>query len=115
MKRIVYIVLFCPLLMLAQIDEIENDGYVIIDGDTIPTMSIDLDEVMLLNKLEFDGKADRRRYLILRRKTIKVYPYAKLAAERLVSLNERIETIEKRRDQKKYAKIIQKYIEEEFS
>jgi len=115
MKKIVYIVLFCPLLIFAQIDEIENDGYVIIDGDTIPTMSIDLDEVMLLHKLEFDGKADRRRYLILRRKTIKVYPYAKLAAERLVSLNERIETIEKRRDQKKYAKIIQRYIEEEFS
>jgi len=119
MKIIVYIILFCPLLMFAQIDEIEHDsiddGYVIIDGDTIPTMSIDLDEVMLLNKLEFDGKADRRRYLILRRKTVKVYPYAKLAAERLLSLNERIATIEKRRDQKKYAKIIQKYIEDEFS
>ena len=29
-------------------------------------------------------------YLILQRKTIKVYPYAKLAAERLETLNERM-------------------------
>ena len=53
--------------------------------------------------------------MILRRKTIKVYPYAKLAAERLTSLNERLNSLEKKRDKKRYAKKIQKYIEEEFS
>jgi len=56
-----------------------------------------------------------RRYLILRRKTIKVYPYAKLAAERLEAMNKRLESIEKKRDKKKYTKRIQKYIEGEFS
>lgn len=119
MKKIVFIILCFPLVMTAQINELNQDSiedeFVIIDGDTIRTMSIDLDEVMLLHKLKFDGKADKRRYLILRRKTIKVYPYAKLAAERLVTLNERIENIEKRSDKKKYARIIQRYIEDEFS
>jgi hypothetical protein len=89
--------------------------YYIIEGDTIPKEYIDLEEVVLLNKLEFNSKADRRRYLILRRKTRKVYPYAKLAAERLTTMTERIGTLERKRDRRRYTKRVQKYIEEEFS
>lgn len=89
--------------------------YYIIEGDTIPREYIDLEEVVLLNKLSFNNKKDRRRYLILRRKTRKVYPYAKLAAERLITMTERLKTIEKKSLKKKYTKRIQKYIEEEFS
>lgn len=87
----------------------------IIEGDTIPREFIDLEEVILLKKLEFNSKEDRRRYLILRRKTRKVYPYAKLAAERLMVMSERLKLIEKKSDKKKYTKRIQKYIEGEFS
>ena len=86
-----------------------------IEGDSIPREYIDLDEVVLLNKIEFNSKEDRRRYLILRRKTRKVYPYAKLAAERLTTMTERLKTVKKKRERKKYTKRIQKYIEEEFS
>jgi len=89
--------------------------YYIIEGDTIPREFIDLEEVVLLNKLSFNNKEDRRRYLILRRKTRKVYPYAKLASERLKTMHTRLERIENKRDRKKYTKRIQKYIEEEFS
>ena len=89
--------------------------YYIIDGDTIPREHIDLEEVILLNKLKFNNKKDRRRYLILRRKTRKVYPYAKLAAERLITMTNRLETIKKRRYRKRYTRRIQKYIEEEFT
>jgi len=99
--------------------EKKNDStetfYYIIAGDSIPREFIDLEEVVLLNKIEFNTKQDRRRYLILRRKTRKVYPYAKLAADRLTTMTERLKTIEKKRDRKKYTKRIQKYIEEEFS
>ncbi len=89
--------------------------YMIIAGDTIPRESIDLNEVVILKKLRFDNLAERKRYLILRRKTRKVYPYAKLASERLVTLNSRLEGIESRSAQRKYTKIVQNYIEEEFS
>lgn len=92
-----------------------NTFYYIIEGDTIPREHIDLEEVILLNKLKFNNKKDRRRYLILRRKTRKVYPYAKLAAERLVTMTIRLETIKRRRDRKRYTKRVQKYIEEEFT
>lgn len=103
------------------LEEIKNETdstttfYYIIAGDTIPREFIDLEEVVLLNKLKFNSKEDRRRYLILRRKTRKVYPYAKLASERLTTMTERLRTIERKRDRKKYTKRIQKYIEEEFS
>ncbi|TYA56320.1 DUF4294 domain-containing protein [Formosa maritima] len=119
MKKIVYLLLFLPFLAQSQIDSLviedQDFEYIIIEGDSIPHTTIDLDEVLLLHKLKFDSKEDRKRYLILRRKTIKVYPYAKLAAERLESLNERIDHIKKKSDQKKYAKMIQTYIEDEFA
>ncbi|MAO11207.1 MAG: hypothetical protein CMC07_10060 [Flavobacteriaceae bacterium] len=89
--------------------------YYIIKGDTIPREFINLDEVVLLNKLKFNSKNDRRRYLILRRKTRKVYPYAKLAAERLTTMSERLSEFPEKRQKRKYTKRVQKYIEEEFS
>ena len=104
--------------MLAQVGDVEQDStvvkYIIVEGDSIPHETIDLDEVMLLHRLKFDSKADRVRYLILRRKTLKVYPYAKLAADRLDSLNKRLESYTKNRDKKRYTKMIQRYIEGEF-
>ena len=119
MNRILYFILVFPLIGLSQQHEVEQDTltyeYYYIEGDSIPKTMIDLDEVMLLHKLEFTSRADQRRYLILRRKTIKVYHYAKLAAERLETLSERLESMERKRDKKRYAKRIQKYIEGEFS
>lgn len=111
-----------PIFVFSQIDKNNNQQkidttnfYYIIKGDSIPRESIDLEEVILLSKLQFTSKEDRRRYFILRRKTRKVYPYAKLASERLFIMSERLKTIKKKRDKKKYTKRVQKYIEEEFS
>ena len=89
--------------------------YYIVAGDTLAREMIDLDEVYLLKKMRFTSEKDRRRYLILRRKTRKVYPYAKLASERLTTMTERLKTIEKSSHKKKYTKRVQKYIEGEFS
>ena len=44
-----------------------------------------------------------------------MYPYAKLAAERLTELNARLDAIESNADRRRYTRIIHKYIEEEFS
>lgn len=119
MKNLIYIILALPFFCSAQIVETEQDSiqyeYFIVEGDTIHKDAIDLDEVMLFNKLEFKDKQERIRYLILKRKTKKVYPYAKMAADRLVSLNERLESMTKRRHKRKYAKQIEKYLEDEFS
>jgi hypothetical protein len=71
--------------------------------------------VILLRKLKFSNSEDRRQYLILRRKTRKVYPYAKLASERLLELNSRLEEIKSKSARKRYTRIVQDYIEDQFS
>lgn len=118
-KKFTYILFLFPAVFFAQQTETEQDttsyDYIIIKGDSIPRTTIDLDEVMLLHKLEFNSAEDKRRYLILKRKTIKVYPYATLAAVRLDSLNARLSRYEKKSARKRYAKLMQKYIEGEFS
>lgn len=119
MKYLTYIFIILPLVLFSQEKTTVKDSttydYYIIEGDSIPRESINLEEVYVLNKLKFNSKADRMRYLILRRKTIKVYPYAKMAADRLDSLNARLERLSSKREKKKYTKLIQKYIEGEFS
>lgn len=89
--------------------------YFIVEGDTMVRETIALDEVLVLGKLKFKSDLDRRKYLILRRKTRKVYPYAKLASERLLELQSRLDLIKTKRDRKKYTKIVQNYIEDQFS
>jgi hypothetical protein len=117
------ILLFKITIIYGQVDtgslEKQKDSteimFYIIEGDTIAREMINLDEVYLLKKVKFMSEQDRRRYLILRRKTRKVYPYAKLAAERLITMTERLKTIEKKSDKKRYTKQVQNYIEGEFS
>ncbi|MGM0634987.1 MAG: DUF4294 domain-containing protein [Bacteroidota bacterium] len=77
--------------------------------------AITLDEVYIMPKLGFASRDDITEYLILRRKTRKVWPYAHLAAKRLDSLNKRLATIESNYARKQYTKRIQHYIENEFS
>ena len=113
--------IFCILLVTTGYSQEEqpldsiSDYYVRMQGDSVLLSSIPLDEVYIFGKLEFADKKEKLRYYILRRKTLKVYPYAKLAAEKLVELNDSISKIKKKRQQKRYTKKVQKYIEGEFS
>lgn len=88
---------------------------IIIEGDSIFQQSIALEEVYVFGKLEFSSYNDKLKYYILRRKTFKVYPYAKMASERLEELNDSLLKIKRKRKRKKYTKNLQKFIEEEFS
>ncbi|WP_041633250.1 DUF4294 domain-containing protein [Maribacter sp. HTCC2170] len=121
MKREILFFIFSltVLLVSGQVEEQPMDSVVekmiIIEGDSIMRSSIDLDEVYVFSKLKFPSYKDKLRYYILRRKTIKVYPYAKMAAERLLELNDSLTKIKKSRKRKKYTKKVQKYIEGEFS
>lgn len=118
-KAILLLVFLMVLGVSAQVAEQPMDSVtekmIIIEGDSILYSTIPLDEVYVFGKLEFTSYKDKLRYYILRRKTIKVYPYAKLAAERLSELNDSLSSIKKKRHRKKYTKKVQKYIEGEFS
>ena len=114
------ILIYFPFFLFSQeentvIKDSISEHLIKIEGDSLFTNQIELKEVELLPRLKFKDNLARRRYLILRRKTLKVYPYANLAAERLQTLNERLKLLKRNSDKKAYSKKIQKYIEEEFS
>jgi len=89
-----------------------SEQYIVFEGDTL---LIELDEIFLLKKVKFKTDYDRRYYVWFRNKTLKAYPYAKLAADRIQVLNERLENIKSKRRKKEYTKLIQKYLEGEFT
>ena len=104
---------FCPIIW-AQITPNYQEELILIAGDSIPTYGIPLKEVILFQPLRFKTQLKLKRYLILRRKTLKVYPYAKLAADRLTVFNERLDNLKKKSSRKKYLKRMEKFIYEEF-
>lgn len=84
------------------------------EQDSIPLAGIVLDEVVVFKPLRFKDYEALKRYAILRNRTYKVYPYAKLAADRLEVLNNRLQTIENKRARKRYLKRLEKFIYQEF-
>jgi hypothetical protein len=84
---------------------------IIVDGDTIPIFV--LDEVLLVDQPTFNSRQARRRYYILKRKVMKVYPYAVIAGDKLDSLNLTLEG-ESKRKRKKFIKKFNDYLKDEF-
>jgi len=121
MKFFLYLYILLFSIVLSAQEEQEkvadtiNKEYFLVKGDTLYTDAIGLDDVVMLKKIKFSSKKDRIKYLILRRKVRKVYPFAKMAADRLTELQDSLTRIKSRRKQKKYTKHIQQYIEDEFS
>ena len=79
------------------------------------TAVVKLNEFMLLPKRKFKSQKDIRYYFWFKRKVFKVYPFAKLASQRLDVLNTRLSKITSKRKRKKYIKQIQDYMEGEIS
>jgi len=123
-KKIIYIFLIVlPLSLYAQERELLIDSTtsnstskelpISDEGFNFPT-NIILDDVIVLPKLDFTNQDELREYLILRRKTRKVWPYASQAATKLDSLQARLERMDNKRQRKKYTKLVKSYLEEEF-
>ncbi len=119
-RLILFFALVTAQMVIAQIPEEASPldstrvEYHLLDEDSTITDAIPLAEVFIFNRLKFKDQQDRRRYLILRRKTRKVYPYAKLAADRFMELNQRLDSMQNNSQRRKYMRIIQRYVQDEF-
>ena len=118
MKRLAFVLLFAALSS-AKAQEVQTNyngqkgqGSVI-EGDTIPWVF--LDEILIVDKPTFTDVEARKRYLLLRRRVMKVYPYAKAAGERLDSLNMNLAHEKSARKRTKYTKRYQEFLEQRFS
>ncbi len=72
-----------------------------------------MDEVVLYDYAPLDSET-QRKYYKLRKKVLKVYPYALEASNLFLEVNDKYQTLEKRRKKKKYTRKQQKWLEENF-
>ncbi len=93
----------------------EEDFLFMMEGDSTAVKSFQLNEVVILNKIKFQNRLDYKKYLILKRKTRKVYPYAKMAADTLSNLVAKLKDIEKKRYRKKYVRQMQRFMQDKFT
>jgi hypothetical protein len=87
-------------------------GYVLTENDTILNDTIQLEEI-IISKEKLDPEA-KKQFLLLRNRVYKTYPYAKLASERLTILNRGMASLKTNREKKKYFKIVEGYLSNEF-
>lgn len=85
---------------------------VIIDGDTIPNVSIE--EVVVFPKLVFKSKRQSRRYRKLLRDVKRAYPYAKYAKSKLDEMESEFEKLDTDKERKKYIKVVEKELMNKF-
>lgn len=81
------------------------------ERDSLITPIIALQEVTVV---ENKSLARAKRIAYLSRKVRKVYPYSKMAAERLTVMNERLKAFDNDYQRKKYIRLVQNFMEDEF-
>ncbi len=89
-----------------------NDVIEEIENDSILKDTIFLQEVFI-GKEKMDPEA-KKQFLLLQNRVYKVYPFAKTAGERLSLMNKNLEKLKSNKEKKRYFKIIEDYMENEF-
>ena len=109
MKVLVFILCF-PFVSLCQKDTFLIKEMYYKDNDTI--ILTDIDEIEILHFINLE---DERYFRRLKYKTLKVYPYAIMAAEQLDSIQIQLELIPKRRKRKAYIKATEQWIKDDLA
>ena len=94
------------------IEDFEVIKSIVFDGKKVPHSVIRA--VQVFPRREFEKKRYARRYGRLVRNLKKVYPYAKLAKQRLGEMEKHIMTLESDRGKRKYINRVEKDLKEEF-
>ncbi len=111
-KLFAVILFFIVSSTFAQVTSPEKTKAEIEEADAILNDTILLEEVIVYRE-KLDPEA-KKQFLLLRNRVYKVYPYAKIASERLTSLNANMSKLKSNKDKKKYSKIVEDYLENEF-
>jgi len=116
MKIIKLSLFFVFLSIAAHAQVIQKDttkmGYVLTEKDTIFKDTIQLEEIVI-----YKGKLDpeaKKQFELLKNRVYKTYPYAKIASERLTTLNRGMASLTTNKEKKKYFKIVEDYLSNEF-
>jgi len=83
----------------------------VIDGDTIPMVVL---PPVALTARQFCSLEEERQYKLTRRRVVKVYPYAKKAAELMIEIEQETAYLGKKRYRKKYVKKLENELKDQF-
>jgi hypothetical protein len=110
----VFVFLF-SIALKAQIstDSIPKKEVVTEEIYTILEEPVQLEEVIVYKQKL--SPEEKKAFLLLQNRVYKVYPYAKIAAERLTVLDKNMNKLKTNREKRKYFKIVEDYIENEFT
>lgn len=106
------VLVFFSILLFISVNaqDLEVLDFEVFGQDTV--FFSDLPEVKVL---EFKSTEERNSYFVLKRRVLKVYPYALIAKTKLDEIQNTLDTIPKRRQKKRYTKEVTKWIKEEYS
>ncbi|OYU83603.1 MAG: hypothetical protein CFE24_10460 [Flavobacterium sp. BFFFF2] len=93
-------------------DSISNPS-TITEIDTLTMPPIQLEEVFVY-KVKVSAES-KKEFQLLQNRVYRVYPYARVAADRLTGLNKNLSRLTSNRDKRKYFKLVENYLETEFS
>ncbi len=114
MSRLKTFLLFFIISIVANAQEVKKIPSEIPDTIMEQDTAVLLNEVVVTNTKMTPEEQERVKFLILQRRVFKTYPFAKAAAERLTELNKNLVQMTSGRDKRRYIKIVEKYITDEF-
>ena len=106
-KKILFLLLLFSSVNIFSQNIIKD--YVVEQGDTIL-----LTEIPSIDIISFTDNKERWRYQILKRKVLKVYPYAIYTKQKLEEIENELNSISRKRKKKKHTKKVSKFLKEEL-
>ena len=106
-KKILFLLLLFSSVNIFSQNIIKD--YVVEQGDTIL-----LTEIASIDIISFTDNKERWKYQILKRKVLKVYPYAIYTKQKLEEMENELDSISRKRKKKKHTKKVAKFLKEEL-
>ena len=106
-KKILFLLLLFSSVNIFSQNIIKD--YVVEQGDTIL-----LTEIPSIDIISFTDNKERWKYQILKRKVLKVYPYAIYTKQKLEEMENELDSISRKRKKKKHTKKVAKFLKEEL-
>ena len=103
------LLLFIVISSVSYSQELILKDYVIEEGDTIL-----LSDIPVIEIITFKDAKEKVRYNRLKRKVLKVYPYAIYTKNKLKEIEKELSEIKRRRKKKKYTKQVSSFLKEEL-
>jgi len=108
-------ILTIALLSIFSISSIAQNKLLIAPFTIVNADTFFIADVPEVEVLAFKNKTERTKYYILKRRVLKVYPYALIAKEKLISIQNGLDSIPKRRLKKRHTKEVAKWVKEEYA